>query len=101
MKRQRLDLRIAILISGELRNWNDDTADHLFNLKEVLERDYLNTTIDVYGHTWTHSYTDDLKYKDRFTTMKIGAIHDYKNFTIKFDYDPIITNGTFGLGVNF
>ena len=41
------------------------------------------------------------KYKDRFTTLKIGAIHDYKNFTIKFDYDPIINNGTFGLGVNF
>jgi hypothetical protein len=41
------------------------------------------------------------KYLDRFTTMKIGALHDYKNFTIKFDYDPIITNGTFGLGVNF
>lgn len=41
------------------------------------------------------------KYKDRFTTVKLGAIHDYKNFTIKFDYDPIISNGTFGLGVNF
>ncbi len=41
------------------------------------------------------------KYKDRFTTMKIGAIHDYKNFTIKFDYDPVISNGTFGLGINF
>jgi hypothetical protein len=41
------------------------------------------------------------KYKDRFTTVKIGVIHDYKNFTIKFDYDPIISNGTFGLGVNF
>jgi hypothetical protein len=41
------------------------------------------------------------KYSNRFTTLKIGAIHDYKNFTIKFDYDPIITNGTFGLGVNF
>ena len=41
------------------------------------------------------------KYLDRFTTVKIGAIHDYKNFTIKFDYDPIISNGTFGLGVNF
>lgn len=41
------------------------------------------------------------KYKDRFTTLKIGAIHDYKNFTIKLDYDPIISNGTFGLGVNF
>jgi len=41
------------------------------------------------------------KYKDRFTTVKIGGIHDYKNLTIKFDYDPIISNGTFGLGVNF
>ena len=41
------------------------------------------------------------KYLDRFITMKIGALHDYKNFTLKFDYDPIINNGTFGLGVNF
>jgi hypothetical protein len=41
------------------------------------------------------------KYLDRFTTMKVGALHDYKNFTIKLDYDPIINNGTFGLGVNF
>ena len=41
------------------------------------------------------------KYSNRFTTIKIGALHDYKNFTIKTDYDPIINNGTFGLGVNF
>ena len=41
------------------------------------------------------------KYLDRFTTMKVGVLHDYKNFTIKIDYDPIISNGTFGLGVNF
>jgi hypothetical protein len=41
------------------------------------------------------------KYRDRFTTVKVGALHDYKNFTIKFDYDPIINNGTFGLGMNF
>jgi hypothetical protein len=41
------------------------------------------------------------KYSNRFTTIKMGALHDYKNFTIKFDYDPIINNGTFGLGVNF
>jgi hypothetical protein len=41
------------------------------------------------------------KYKDRFTTVKVGALHDYKNFTIKMDYDPIINNGTIGLGVNF
>jgi hypothetical protein len=41
------------------------------------------------------------KYSDRFTTVKIGALHDYKNFTIKLDYDPVVNNGTFGLGVNF
>ena len=41
------------------------------------------------------------KYKDRFTTVKIGALHDYKNFTVKFDYDPIVKNSTFGLGLNF
>lgn len=41
------------------------------------------------------------KYNDRFTTVKIGVLHDYKNLTIKFDYDPIIENGTFGVGVNF
>ena len=41
------------------------------------------------------------KYRDRFTTVKIGALHDFKNLTIKFDYDPIINNKTFGLGINF
>jgi hypothetical protein len=41
------------------------------------------------------------KYLDRFTTIKVGALHDYKNFTLKVDYDPIISNGTFGLGINF
>ena len=41
------------------------------------------------------------KYKDRFTTVKIGALHDFKNLTIKYDYDPIIGNSTIGLGVNF
>jgi hypothetical protein len=41
------------------------------------------------------------KYRNRFTTVKVGALHDYKNFTIKFDYDPVINNSTFGLGMNF
>jgi hypothetical protein len=41
------------------------------------------------------------KYKDRFTTVKVGALHDFKNLTIKFDYDPVINNSTFGLGINF
>ena len=41
------------------------------------------------------------KYKDRFTTVKIGALHDFKNLTIKYDYDPIIRKSTFGLGMNF
>ena len=41
------------------------------------------------------------KYKDRFTTLKFGAIHDYKNFSLKVDYDPVISAFYFGLGVNF
>jgi hypothetical protein len=41
------------------------------------------------------------KYLDRFTTIKVGALHDYKNFTIKADYDPVINSTTFGLGINF
>jgi hypothetical protein len=41
------------------------------------------------------------KYKDRFTTVKVGALHDFKNLTIKYDYDPIIRSSTFGLGMNF
>jgi hypothetical protein len=41
------------------------------------------------------------KYRDRFTTVKVGALHDFKNITIKFDYDPIIENSTIGLGINF
>ncbi len=41
------------------------------------------------------------KYKDRFTTLKFGAVHDYKNFSLKVDYDPVISAFYFGLGVNF
>lgn len=41
------------------------------------------------------------KYIDQFTTVKVGALHDYKNITIKFDCDPIQKNGTIGLGINF
>ena len=41
------------------------------------------------------------KYRDRFTTVKVGALHDFKNLTIKYDYDPIIRSSTFGLGMNF
>lgn len=41
------------------------------------------------------------KYLDRFTTVKVGALHDFKNLTIKYDYDPIIRSNTFGLGINF
>jgi hypothetical protein len=41
------------------------------------------------------------KYIDRFTAVKIGLIHDHKNFTTKIDYNPTVNNWTFGLGVNF
>lgn len=80
----RSNLRIAILISGELRNWKQ-TADHLFNLKEILERDYFNNPVDVYGHTWIHSYTDDIKYADRFTDIFVedqDIISDWVSYDI-------------------
>ena len=48
-----------------------------------------------------YGYITFPKYRDGFTTVKIGALHDFKNLTIKFDYDPIIDNKTFGLGLNF
>lgn len=41
------------------------------------------------------------KYVDRFTTIKMGLLHDYKNITIKFDYDPVVKSATFGAGINF
>jgi hypothetical protein len=34
-------------------------------------------------------------------TVKAGLIHDFKNLTIKLDYDPILKSTTYGLGVNF
>ena len=36
-----------------------------------------------------------------FMTFKIGALKDFKNFTMKMDYDPVINHGNFGLGLNF
>jgi hypothetical protein len=41
------------------------------------------------------------KYTDRFMSVKVGALHDFKNLTLKVDYDPIIKNTTFGVGLNF
>ena len=36
-----------------------------------------------------------------FTSIKFGALHDFKNFTLKFDTDPIRSYSQFGIGVNF
>jgi hypothetical protein len=41
------------------------------------------------------------KSNQSFVTYKIGALKDYKNFTLKMDYDPVIKYGQFGLGFNF
>jgi len=41
------------------------------------------------------------KYNSSFTTFKIGVMRDVKNFTIKFDTDPIRNYSQFGLGLNF
>jgi hypothetical protein len=50
---------------------------------------------DAYGEiTFPKSQT-------QFTTIKIGAMRDFKNFTFKFDTDPIRGYSQFGLGLNF
>lgn len=36
-----------------------------------------------------------------FVTFKLGALKDFKNFTMKMDYDPVINYGQIGLGLNF
>lgn len=41
------------------------------------------------------------KSKDNFLTFKFGIMKDFKNFTTKIDYDPIVNYGQLGLGLNF
>ena len=41
------------------------------------------------------------KSNQNFVTFKFGALKDFKNFTMKMDYDPVIKYGQMGLGVNF
>lgn len=40
------------------------------------------------------------KYQTNFTTVKVGVMHDIKNFTIKVDADPIRNYWQAGLGLN-
>jgi hypothetical protein len=35
------------------------------------------------------------------TSFKFGILRDYKNFTLKTDYDPILKYGQIGFGLNF
>ena len=41
------------------------------------------------------------KSNGKFTTLKVGTMYDIKNFTLKFDMDPIREFVQFGVGVNF
>lgn len=41
------------------------------------------------------------KTNTNFTSVKIGVLRDFKNFTLKFDYEPIREYSQFGLGLNF
>jgi len=36
-----------------------------------------------------------------FASIKVGAMRDFKNFTLKFDHEPIRGYSQFGLGLNF
>jgi hypothetical protein len=75
MKQKALsDLKIAILVSGEIRNWNEGPADHLINFKNILEKYYVKTTIDIYGHTWSHCDVKNIKYKELFTRIEVNDV---------------------------
>ena len=41
------------------------------------------------------------KSQDNFLTFKGGLMKDFKNLTLKMDYDPIIKYGQIGVGLNF
>jgi hypothetical protein len=41
------------------------------------------------------------KSNTKFTSIKIGVMHDFKNLTLKFDSDPIRGYSQFGVGMNF
>jgi len=50
---------------------------------------------DVIGEiTFPKSYTE-------YTSLKVGVMRDFKNFTLKFDTDPIRNYSQFGVGLNF
>ena len=40
------------------------------------------------------------KYKDTYSTLKVGVMRDLKNFTIKFDRDLVREYNQFGIGLN-
>lgn len=41
------------------------------------------------------------KYVDNYMTFKIGATHDLKGLSLKYDYDLVVKKHTFGAGFNF
>lgn len=41
------------------------------------------------------------KSQQNFVTFKFGAMKDFKNFTFKMDYDPVVRYGQIGAGLNF
>jgi hypothetical protein len=40
------------------------------------------------------------KSNQTFTTFKLGALKDFKNLSLKMDYDLVLKNGSIGLGFN-
>ena len=38
---------------------------------------------------------------NEFASIKVGAMQDFKNFTLKFDHEPIRGYSQFGIGLNF
>lgn len=38
---------------------------------------------------------------NEFSSIKVGVMRDFKNFTLKFDTDPIRNYSQLGVGLNF
>lgn len=69
----RQPYKIAILVCGEIRTWNDGAADSLFNLIKSIESEYISSEgkIDIFGHTWSHCDTTNIKFSDKFKHIQI------------------------------
>lgn len=65
--------------------------------KNVVNYQFFDETM-ILSNNGRYSFKN---YSNNNTSLKIGGLFDYKNMTIKTDYDFIMENLLIGLGVNF